>query len=302
MLSIGGWTFSPSFAAAAGSETSRQNFAHTAVTLMKDWGFDGIDIDWEYPADASQAENMILLLQTIRQELDCYSSAFASGYHFILSIAAPAGPSHFNILQLSTIGKIVDYVNVMAYDFAGSWGQYSGHTSNLYHNVNNPNATPFNVDDAIRVYSENITSRKIVLGMPVYGHSFEQTSGIGEIFSGVGPGEWNDDSGTWDYKVLPKAGAVMKYDDKAEAYYSYDDSTRELISFDTIDTVKKKVEYLKNLNLGGSMFWEASADRNDSNSLIKTSFTSLGSLDMTQNCIYYPNSQYDNIRNGMKEV
>lgn len=302
MLSIGGWTFSDKFVEAAGSDTSRQTFARTAVTLMKDWGFDGIDIDWEYPADASQAENMVLLLQNIREELDCYSSAFASGYHFILSIAAPAGPSHFNLLQLREIGKIVDYVNLMGYDFAGSWGTYSGHASNLYKNDDNPNSTPFNVDDAVKAYSENMTSKKIILGMPVYGHSFEHTSGIGETYSFVGPGSWDSTSGTWDYKVLPKAGATMKYDDKAEAYYTYDESTGELISFDTVDTVKKKVDYLKNLNLGGSMFWEASADRNDTSSLITTSFTSLGSIDMTQNCIDYPNSQYDNIRNGMKDI
>ncbi|KAL7783593.1 chitinase [Trichoderma ceciliae] len=300
MLSIGGWTFSKGFPDASSSETSRQNFALTAVTLMKDWGFDGIDIDWEYPADASQAENMVLLLQAVRDELDCYAESYASGHHFLLSIAAPAGPAHFNLLKINEIGNIVDYVNLMAYDFAGSWSQFSGHAANLFNDVDNPNATPYSTDAAIKVYSGNMTSSKVVLGMPIYGRSFEQTSGIGESFSGIGSGSWED--GSWDYKVLPKSGAVVEYDDKAEAYYSYDNGTEELISFDTVAAVNNKVKYLMNLRLGGSMFWEASADRNDTNSLIQASFTSLGALDATENCIDYPISQYDNIRNGVNKL
>ncbi|KAK5988044.1 Chitinase 1 [Cladobotryum mycophilum] len=296
MLSIGGWTWSTNFPEAAGSDVNRKNFAHTAVTLMKDWGFDGIDIDWEYPADALQAQNMVLLLQAVRDELDSYANAHASGHHFLLSIAAPAGPSNFGVLELAALGKVVDYVNLMAYDFAGSWSQYSGHASNLFPNTKDPNATPFNSDFAIKAYSANITPSKIVLGMPLYGRSFQNTLGIAQPFSGVGLGSW--ENGVWDYKALPKTGAVITYDNASMASFSYDSNTHELISFDTTAMVDKKVSYLKSHGLGGSMFWEASADRNDSGSLIQTSFTSLGTLDTSCNCIDYPDSRYDNIRNG----
>jgi len=47
--SIGGWTLSDPFPAMAANEDSRTKFADNCVELIEDYGFDGIDIDWEYP-------------------------------------------------------------------------------------------------------------------------------------------------------------------------------------------------------------------------------------------------------------
>ncbi|KAH7109715.1 chitinase [Dactylonectria macrodidyma] len=298
MLSIGGWTWSANFPAAASSAATRTTFAKSAVTLMKDWGFDGIDVDWEYPANDTEASNMILLLQAVRNELDSYAKQYAPGHHFQLSIAAPAGSEHYGKLHMKELGALLDRINLMAYDYAGSWSAYSGHNANVYKKTDNPNSTPFNTDDAVKAYiNGGVPAKKIVLGMPIYGRSFQGTSGIGQPFSGVGSGSW--ENGVWDYKALPKSGATVSYDDVAKGYYSYDSSTKELISFDTPDMIKKKVSYLKSLGLGGSMFWEASADKKGSYSLIRTSLKSLGSLNFTKNYLHYPNSQYRNIAAGM---
>jgi chitinase len=298
LLSIGGWTYSTNFPAAASTAATRQTFAKTSVTLMKDWGFDGIDIDWEYPADATQAANFVLLLQAVRAELDSYAAQYAPGYHFLLTIASPAGPTNFNTMKLKDMSNIIDFFNLMAYDYAGSWDTTSGHQANLYPNSANPNATPFSTDAAVTGYtSAGVPASKIVLGMPVYGRAFESTNGLGQSFTGVGSGSW--ENGIWDYKVLPKAGATEYYDATSGATYSYDPSTKELISYDTPDMISKKVAYLKSKGLGGSMFWEASGDRTDGKSLISTSASSLGGLDSSNNLLSYPNSQYANLAAGM---
>ncbi|PHH59404.1 hypothetical protein CDD82_2490 [Ophiocordyceps australis] len=297
-LSIGGWTWSSNFAAAASSETTRKQFARTAVSFVKDWGFDGIDVDWEYPADETQASDMVLLLKAVRQELDAYAATHAKGHHFLLSIAAPAGPSNYNKLHLSELGQLLDHVNLMAYDYAGDWSPFSGHNANLYPNARNPNAAPFNTDAAVQDYIKGgVPQRKLIIGMPVYGRSFQKTAGIGKPYSGVGSGTW--EAGMWDYKGLPKPGATVYHDEAAKAFYSYDNATQELISFDTPVAVATKVSYLKRLGLGGSMFWEASGDKRGAESLIGTSLEGLGSLDTTANYLDYPDSRYANMRRGM---
>ncbi|KAK3323342.1 glycoside hydrolase family 18 protein [Cercophora scortea] len=298
LLSIGGWSFSSNFPAVASSATSRALFASTAVGLMKDYGFDGIDVDWEYPSTAANATNFVLLLQTIRSALDAYAAQSAQGYHFQLTVASPAGPDNYNKLALGQMAGVLDFFNLMAYDYAGSWDAKTGHQANLYPNPNNLTTTPFSTDRAVKDYiAAGVPASKIVLGMPIYGRAFEQTAGLGATYSGIGGGSW--ENGIWDYKALPRAGATVVYDSVAGATYSYDPVAKELITYDTADMVAKKVVYIKSMGLGGSMFWEASADRTDSSSLIATSYAGLGALEQSTNQLNYPASQYANIVAGM---
>ncbi|KAK1976208.1 family 18 glycosyl hydrolase [Colletotrichum cereale] len=301
LLSIGGWTWSTNFPAAASTPEGRALFASSSVRLMKDWGFDGVDVDWEYPANAAEAANMVLLLQAVRSELDAYAAQYTPGYHYLLTIASPAGASHYNVMNLKAVSDVIDAFNLMAYDYAGSWDANSGHQANLYPNPSNPISTPFSTDAAVNDYLRaGVPASKIVLGMPIYGRSFQQTNGIGQTFSGVGSGSW--ENGVWDYKALPRAGGAELYDSTAVASYSYDSTSKELISYDTPAVVRTKVSYIRDKGLGGSMFWEASGDRTDGGSLLATSFEALGgsnAQDKSLNQLSYPNSQYDNIRAGV---
>ncbi|KAJ0165232.1 Chitinase 1 [Colletotrichum tanaceti] len=293
LLSIGGWTWSANFPAAASTPEGRALFASSSVRLMKDCGFDGVDVDWEYPSDAAEAADMVLLLRSVRAELDAYAARHTPGHHYLLTIASPAGPSRYGILDLKALSDVIDAFHLMAYDYAGSWGADSGHQANLYPDPGNPSSTPFSTDAAVIDYLRaGVPASKIVLGMPAYGRAFQQTDGIGRPFSGV-----------WDYKALPRTTTTKEvYDATAVASYSYDGAARELVSYDTPAVVRAKVAYLTGRGLAGSMFWEASGDRSGEGSLLAASFDALGGAaaqDSSVNQLHYPDSQYDNIRAGV---
>ncbi|KAI9886632.1 MAG: Aureobasidin resistance protein Aur1 [Watsoniomyces obsoletus] len=259
LLSIGGWTYSANFPQMAASEAGRRKFAESAVGLVKDLGMDGLDVDWEYPSGAKNYEK----------------------------------------LRISEMDQYLDLWNLMAYDYAGSWDSNSGHQSNLRPSRSNPPSTPFNTEDAINHYIRSgVSSSKILLGMPLYGRAFLETDGPGRPYTGgVGPGSW--ENGIWDYKVLPQPGAQEIRDDEAGATYSYDSNKRVMVSYDTLDAARWKAQYIKDRGLGGVMWWESSGDRNGEGSLIGTVTQNLDSrLDTSENSLSYPESKYDNLKNG----
>ncbi|KAI1750931.1 glycoside hydrolase superfamily [Xylaria castorea] len=298
LLSIGGGEFSPKFAAATSTEMRRQTFAKSAVKIVTDWGFDGVDIDWEYPTNEAERDNLVKLVAACREAFDRYSFYNHLQYRFLVTVASPAGPTNWKFVDLPRMDRYVDIWHLMSYDYSGSWNPKSGHQANVFINKANVASTPLNTDDAVRHYeSQGISGQKIVIGLPLYGRSFNGTSGLGQNYTSIGTG--GPQPGVWYYKDLPKAGAREDFDEVAKATYSYDRVRRELISYDNVQSTAFKAEYVRNRRLGGTFFWEASGDRAGHGSLIKTMSRSLDWLDSTPNNLRYPTSQYMNIRYGM---
>ena len=74
-LSVGGWTYSQDghfgFVTDA---TKRATFVSSALQLIEDYGFDGLDLDFEYPSDADQGQGFADLITSLRSAMDTYAA------------------------------------------------------------------------------------------------------------------------------------------------------------------------------------------------------------------------------------
>ncbi|KAK6362249.1 hypothetical protein TWF730_005946 [Orbilia blumenaviensis] len=293
LLSIGGWTYSQNGDLPGGASTleRRDTFARTAVEMVRNFGLDGVDIDWEYPNDPTEAANFVDLLRLVRKYLDVLNPRFE------LSVAVPCSIYQLEKLDIPGMDKYLSFWNVMAYDFSGPWSAVSGHSSNVHFSTRNPASTEYSFDRTLDLLKKSIKPEKLVMGMPLYGRGFAHTDGPGKPYSGGGPGHW--EAGVWDYKDLPLAGSQVSEDPDIIAAWSYDVIVKLMVSHDTPNVAKWKAQYIKSKGLGGAMWWETSGDKIGSESLVQTVVDTLGgtdALDNKKNTIEYPGSKYDNVR------
>lgn len=298
LMSLGGWTLSPHFVQPASTLAGRRRIAASAVKLLGDWGFDGIDVDWEYPQNAQQAQNYVDLLKEIRLALDKFSRDNKLNYRFLLTVATAAGPANYNIMKLKAMDQYLDGWHLMAYDYAGGWDTTTGHQANVYLSSSNPLSTKFSTDRAINDYVRaGVASQKILMGIPLYGRSFANTAGLGQNYNGLGGG--SNENGIYLFKDLPRPGAKAAIDKNLMTIITYDKQKRELVTTDSADSARLKAAYITRRGLGGAFYWEASGDKLGAKSVVSAVRKSMGPLEVSQNLLRYPTSVYDNIRRGM---
>ncbi|MDJ0682914.1 MAG: glycoside hydrolase family 18 protein, partial [Xenococcaceae cyanobacterium MO_167.B52] len=296
LISIGGWTLSGKFSEIALTDASREKFAKSAVDFMTKYGFDGLDIDWEYPVSGGLAsntyrpqdkQNYTLLLQELDEQLQIQEAKDNRDY--LLTIASPAGFDKIQNYELAAMSQYLDFFNVMTYDYNGAWQKTTGHNAPLYANPNDPsaNGSKYNVDYTIQTYlNEGVPADKIVLGAPAYGRTWtgvgSDSNGLFQSATGAGAGTW--EQGVIDYndlynKIQTDSNYQVYWDDASQVPYVYNEQQKFFSTYENVESMKLKLDYIKENNLGGTFFWEASSDirdSNDPNSLIGLAAAELG--------------------------
>jgi chitinase len=259
LWSFGGWTGSKGFTRAA---QDPQSFAASCRKLLADdrWAgvFDGIDVDWEYPnacglvCDTSGPDALSGLLTALRGEL---------GPDALITAAVPGDLGKLAATDYADAAGTANWLSAMTYDFFGT-GAGSGPTAphsplTAYPGIPRETAT---TDAAIRgLLGLGIPPGKLLLGVGFYGRGWTGVSmaAPGGAASGPAPGTYQ--KGLEDYAVLrescPPTGTAG-----GTAYALCRD---QWWGYDTPETIKTKMAYVRSTGLGGAFAWELSGDTKD---------------------------------------
>jgi chitinase len=269
LIAVGGWTGSANFSDVALTAESRQRFAQSAVDFITRYGFDGIDIDWEFPTGGGlegnterpqDPENFVLLLQTLREQLNMQHER--DGNHYLLTIALSAVPNAYRPLDWERIHPLLDWINVMTYDMNG-WKNITDFNAPLYP----ASSQQIAIDTAIKgLLASGIPSAKLVIGLPFYGYSWhgvENTNnGLYQTYTGRGVEAASGDS-TLPYRRIVElmlSGYNRFWDRVAQVPWLYHADERVMISYDDTESIAAKAAYVRDHELGGMMIWELSQD------------------------------------------
>ncbi len=269
LVSVGGWTWSGGFSDAALTAESRERFAKSCAAFVKEFNLDGIDLDWEYPNQSGagnihrpeDVQNFTLMLKAVREKLDSLAQHEATGNHYLLTIATGADEAYVKNTELGELHKYIDFLNIMTYDFYNGWHNVNGHHSN-YLPSGQPEMDKNSVVNAVEMHvNAGFPVEKINLGIPFYGRIWKgvKTDSDKILFNNaetVGMGIDYIDF----YQNINAFGYTRYWDDTAKAPYLWNPETKTFISYEDEESIKIKIEYLKQRGLAGVMFWEYSAD------------------------------------------
>lgn len=127
MIALGGWTFSDPgtwqnvFPDMTSSKENRAAFIKNLLGFLSEYGYDGVDFDWEYPGADDRggsdvdAANYVALVKELRAAID------ASGRDYIVTFTAPTSYWYLRHFDVPGMEKYVDWINLMSYDLHGVW-------------------------------------------------------------------------------------------------------------------------------------------------------------------------------------
>ena len=282
ILSIGGWDAAPQYSDIALTDKSRGRFVASCIrTFLVAQGFDGIDLDWEFPVhggmNRSRPEdrgNATELVREFRRQLDALGRK--SDHHYYLTVATPAGTwqqggaySVSDSYDLAAVAGSADWLNVMTYDMNTIFSPSSGFNAPLAADPRDPTPAPQrerdNLTSAVAYYeSQGVPAGKIMLGVAFYGRGFTgvspQDAGMYSKYAAVFPETpWK----TVSSQFLTSPEWVRHWSGTAQAPWLYNATQHIFFSYDDPVSLGIKADFARRQRLRGMMIWVLGEDDPD---------------------------------------
>lgn len=287
MISIGGWNAgSKKFSQMAADPAKRQIFLDSILPFVKKYGFEGIDLDWEYPGSRDSIdpehdkENFNVLVEMMAKILHEHNILFTAAL-------SPGRNTIDDAYDIPRISKSFDIMNIMTYDYHGWWENnshpFTGHNAPLYgrdeEDFEDHPGYYFSVFDTLNYYiQKGAPKEKLAMGFAQYGRGMtldnnEENGLYCPAKDGIPAGPYTQQDGIWGYLEILQAfnndtlinlpGATphdwtVVVDDCYDAPYAYNGPY--WISYDDVDSVSLKAKYANLLGIAGCFGWSLETD------------------------------------------
>ncbi|MBA8826854.1 chitinase [Saccharopolyspora lacisalsi] len=217
-ISIGGWSWSDDFHAAAATAQSRTAHVKSCIDmwlrgdLPRIGGapqggegvaagiFDGVDIDWEWPGseggpgnvvDPADKQNCTALLREWRTRLDALEAE--AGEPYDLTAFLPADPAKIEAgYEVEKVFDQLTFATIQGYDLHGAYEPTTNHQSALRSPAGDPSPKRFSIDKTVNAHLDaGAPANEMVLGVPFYGRGWtgvpDENDGLFQSSTGPAP-------------------------------------------------------------------------------------------------------------------
>ena len=249
IVSVGGGSQSGNFAAMANDTAARSRFVGLLTSFCLSNHYDGADIDWETPTNATESANFRLLVHELRAAFKAANPPLTT-----LSAAVPKSPKRAKWLDIDAIRTDLDWLGVMGYAWHGTWSKHAGHNAPLYGSAEDPDGPTYCTDASIQYYlSRGMPKDKLLFGIPLYARLFNATN----LYANSTGGDWIPYS---DVQQKLSNGWTRIWDNSCKVPFLLNSDHTQFVTYDDPQSIREKCEYVKSHDLGGVILWSLGQD------------------------------------------
>ncbi|MGL5346264.1 MAG: glycosyl hydrolase family 18 protein [Peptostreptococcaceae bacterium] len=197
LISVGGWAGSRGFYTMMDTDQGIDTFTDSCVDFIRTYGFDGVDIDFEFPSSTSQSGNPAdfdlseprrktinarynLMMKTLREKIDKASKE--DGKDYLLTAAVSASSWVLGGVDSNEYASYLDFLSIMSYDYHGGWNQFVENQANIYPDPADKETAGMimpvlGMDWSYKYYRGVLPPEKILMGIPYYTRGWENVQG-----------------------------------------------------------------------------------------------------------------------------
>lgn len=197
LMSVGGWAGSRGFYTMMDTDEGIDTFVDSCVEFIRKYGFDGVDIDFEFPSSTSQSGNpedfdvseprratinarYNVMMKKLREAID--KAGKEDGKDYLLTAAVSASSWVLGGVDSNEYAKHLDFLSIMSYDYHGGWNEFVENQANIYpdpedRETANMIMPVLGMDWSYKYYRGVLPPEKILMGVPYYTRGWENVNG-----------------------------------------------------------------------------------------------------------------------------